>query len=53
MCSSFSVKQLTYESVSKSFRTESYRTIRLPLVLVVEKQHKGLCRQNSLDYLTK
>jgi len=25
----------------------------LPLVLIVEKQHKGLWRQNSLDWRTK
>jgi len=27
--------------------------MRLPLVLLVEKQHKGLWQQNSLDWLTK
>jgi len=27
--------------------------MRLPLVIHVEKQHKGLWRQNSLDWLTK
>jgi hypothetical protein len=37
-----------YEGVSKSFRTESWRNKCLPLVLLVEKQHKGLWRQNSL-----
>jgi len=37
-----------YEGVSKSFRTESLTKYSLPLVLLVEKQHKGLWRQNSL-----
>jgi hypothetical protein len=38
-----------YEGVSKRFRTESQWNIRLSLVLLVEKQHKGLWQQNSLD----
>jgi hypothetical protein len=50
-CSSSSV--FVYEGVSKSFRTESWRNIRLPLILLVEKQHKGLWQQNSLNWLTK
>jgi hypothetical protein len=37
-----------YEGVSKSFRTESTKQQTL-----VGKQHKGLWRQNSLDWLTK
>jgi hypothetical protein len=44
---------LKYESVSKSFRTESQRNIRLQQQTLVEKQHEGLWRQNSLDWLTK
>jgi len=27
--------------------------MRLPLVLLVEKQHKGLLQKNSLDWFTK
>jgi hypothetical protein len=42
-------KVTLYESVSKSFRTESITKYILPFVLLVEKQHKGLWRQNSLD----
>jgi hypothetical protein len=42
-----------YEGVSKRFRTESQRNIHLPLVLLVEKQHKTSWRQNSLAWLTK
>jgi len=39
--------------VSKSFRTESIKKYTLTLVLLDEKQHKGLRRRNSLDWLTK
>jgi hypothetical protein len=38
-----------YEGVSKSFQTEAIANIRLLLALLVEKQHKGLWQQNSLD----
>jgi hypothetical protein len=47
------ITKITYEGVSKIFRTESITNIRLPLVLLVEKQNKWLWRQNSLDWLTK
>jgi hypothetical protein len=42
-----------YESVSKSFRTESITKSRTTTKTPVEKQHKGLWRQNSLDLTHK
>jgi len=43
-----------YESVSKSCRTESISKYKsLQQQTLVEKQHKGLWWQNSLDWLTK
>jgi hypothetical protein len=38
-----------YEGVSKSFRNGSIKKYTLTLALLVEKQQKGLWRQNSLD----
>jgi hypothetical protein len=47
----------TYQGVSKSFRTKSWRNKQQQQQqqqqTLVEKQHKGLWRQNSLDWLTK
>jgi hypothetical protein len=43
------ISKSIYDGVSKSFRTESKINICLSLVLIVEKQHKWLWRQNSLD----
>jgi hypothetical protein len=42
-----------YEGVSESFRTESITKYMLTTITLIEKQHKGLWRQNSLDLLTK
>jgi len=39
-----------YQKVSE---LSPQRNIRLPLVLLIEKQHKGLWWQNSLDWLTE
>jgi hypothetical protein len=42
-----------YDGVSKSFRTESINKQQQQQQTLVEKQHKELWRQNSLDWLTK
>jgi hypothetical protein len=41
-------KKDIYKGVSKSFRTESITKYTLTTINI-EKQHKGLWRQNSLD----
>jgi hypothetical protein len=41
-----------YEGVSKNFETGSITKYTLTMTLL-EKQHEGLWRQNSLDWLTK
>jgi hypothetical protein len=43
----------TYEGISKSFRTESITKHTLTTIKLVQKQHKGLWLQNSLDRLKK
>jgi hypothetical protein len=40
---------LLIRGVSKSFRTQSITKYTLTTITLVEKQHKGLWRQNSLD----
>jgi hypothetical protein len=40
---------LQYDGVSKSFQTKSIMKYKLTAIKIVEKQNKGLWRQNSLD----
>jgi len=46
------IAEHVYEGISRSFRTESITKYTLTKILI-QKQHKGLLRQNSLDWLTK
>jgi len=41
------------EGVSKVSGLSRQRNISIPFILLVEKQHKGLWQQYSLDWLTK
>jgi len=41
------------EVVTKRFRSESITKYTLTTITLVEKQYKGLWRQNSLHWLTK
>jgi len=44
---------MSCKGISKSFQTESIIKYTLTTVTLIEKQHKELWQQNSLDWLTE